>query len=171
MDTVDKAKAAMGGFERFISNLPGIKGYREKEMRRDADKQVRDQLARELTERRAKITALQSELLASGGLLWLDDVERAVGRLQLLIDRIKTAARGYAGFFDLQRVKEAELDRLANFDQALFDDLTRLDEAIATLTTAVGANEGIKEGVKTLADLLAAMNETFGRRIEAIRGA
>ncbi len=171
MDTVDKAKSAMGGLERFVSGLPGIKGYREKEMRRDADKQVRDQLARELTERRAKITALQSELLESGGLLWLDDVERAVGRLQLLIDRIKTAARGYAGFFDLQRVKEAELDRLANFDQALFDDLPKLDEAIATLTTAVGANDGIKEAVKALADLLAGMNETFGRRIEAIQGA
>ncbi len=171
MDTVDKAKAAMGGFERFISNLPGIKGYREKDMRRDADKQVRDQLARELTERRAKITALQSELLASGGLLWLDDVERAVGRLQLLIDRIKTAARGYAGFFDLQRVKEAELDRLANFDQALFDDLPKLDEGIAALAKAVEANEGLKEAIKAVADLLAAMNETFGRRIEAIRGA
>ncbi|MCX6028465.1 MAG: hypothetical protein NT169_04065 [Chloroflexi bacterium] len=137
MDTVTKAKAAMGGLEKAISGLPGIKGYREKEMRRDADKQVRDQLARELAERRAKITALQSELLESGGLLWLDDVERAVGRLQLLIDRIKTAARGYAGFFDLQRVKEAELDRLANFDQALFDDLPKLDEGIAALAQAV----------------------------------
>jgi hypothetical protein len=171
MDTVDKAKAAMGGFERFISSLPGIKGYREKELRRDADKQVRDQLARELEERRGKITALQSELLEAGGLLWLDDVERAVGRLQLLIDRIKTAARGYGGFFDLQRVKEAELERLANFDQALFDDLPRLDEAIAALATAIGANEGIKEAIKALADLLSGMNETFGRRIEAIRGA
>jgi hypothetical protein len=171
MDTVDKAKAAMGGFEKFISGLPGIKGYREKELRRDADKQVRDQLARELTERRARITALQSELLAAGGLLWLDDIERAVGRLQLLIDRIKTAARGYAGFFNLQRVKEAELERLANFDQALFDDLPKLDEALAALTAAVGANEGIQEAIKALADLLAGMNETFGRRIEAIRGA
>jgi hypothetical protein len=161
----------MGGFERFISGLPGIKGYREKELRRDADKQVRDQLARELEERRVKITALQHNLLEAGGLLWLDDVERVVGRLQLLIDRIRTAARGYAGFFDLQRVKEAELDRLAGFDQALFDNLPRLDETIAGLQKAVEANEGLQEAIKTVADLLAAMNETFGRRLEAIRGA
>jgi hypothetical protein len=140
-------------------------------MRRDADKQVRDQLARELEERRAKITAMQHDLLEAGGLLWMDDIERLVGRLQLLIDRIRTAARGYAGFFDLQRVKEAELERLAGFDQALFDDLPKLDEGIAGLQKTIEANEGIKDAVKTLGDLLAAMNETFGRRVEAIREA
>jgi hypothetical protein len=46
MDVVDKAKAAMGGLERVVSGLPGIKGYREKDMRREADKQVRESLAR-----------------------------------------------------------------------------------------------------------------------------
>ena len=171
MDTVDKAKAAMGGFERFISNLPGIKGYREKELRREADKQVRDTLARALEKRRSTITALQGELLSAGGLLWLDDIERVVGRLQLLIDRIKTAAYGYAGFFDAQRIKEAELERLAQFDQALFEELPKLDEAIAGLEKAVQANEGLKEAIKAVGDLLAGLNETFGRRIEILRGA
>lgn len=171
MDTVDKARAAMGGLERFISGLPGIKGYREKELSREADKQVRDSLAHALEERRSKITALQGELLSAGGLLWLDDVERVVGRLQLLIDRIRTAAYGYAGFFDVQRVKEAELDRLAQFDQALFEELPKLDEAIAGLEQAVQANEGLKEAIKAVGDLLAGLNETFGRRVEAMRSA
>jgi hypothetical protein len=161
----------MGGLERFISGLPGIKGYREKELRREADKQVRDSLAHALEERRSKITALQGELLSVGGLLWLDDVERVVGRLQLLIDRIRTAAYGYAGFFDVQRVKEAELDRLAQFDQALFEELPKLDEAIAGLEQAVQANEGLKEAIKAVGDLLAGLNETFGRRVEAMRSA
>jgi hypothetical protein len=161
----------MGGLERFISGLPGIKGYREKELRREADKQVRDSLAHALEERRSKITALQGELLSAGGLLWLDDVERVVGRLQLLIDRIRTAAYGYAGFFDVQRVKEAELDRLAQFDQALFEELPKLDEAIAGLEQAVQANEGLKEAIKAVGDLLAGLNETFGRRVEAMRSA
>ncbi len=170
MDPIGKAKSQMGAIEGLLSKLPGIKGYREKELRRDADKQLRDTLARELAERRTKITALQSDLLAAGGLLWMDDLEKAVGRLQLLIDRIKTAAYGYAGFFDAQRVKENELDKLAQFDQALFEDLPRLDTAIESLGKAVEANEGIKEAATAIGNILARMNETFGKRLDVVRG-
>ncbi|MEJ5199636.1 MAG: hypothetical protein WHX53_11990 [Anaerolineae bacterium] len=170
MDPLGKAKEEMGWLERLFSKLPGIAGYREKEMRRDADKQVRDMLARELSERRTKITAMQNDLLASGGLLWMDDIERVVGRLQLLIDRVRTAAYGYAGFFDLQRVKEDDLDKLAEFDQALFEELPRLDTAIESLAKAIETNEGIKEAVTAVGNILARLNETFSKRVEVVRG-
>ena len=169
MDPIANAKSQMGALEGLLSKLPGIKGYREKELRRDTDKQVRDTLARELAEHRTKITALQADLLTAGGLLWMDDLEKLIARLQLLIDRIKTAAYGYAGFFDLQRVKEAELDKLAQFDQALFEELPRLDTAVESLAKAIEANEGIKEAVTAISNILARLNETFGRRLETIR--
>ena len=37
-------------------------------------------------------------------------------RLQTLIDKVKTAAQGYAGFFDAVKVKEDELDTLYELD-------------------------------------------------------
>jgi hypothetical protein len=171
MDPIEKAKGQMGGVESLISKLPGVKGYREKEMRRDADKQMRDALALQLADRRTKITAMQNDLLAAGGLLWMDDLERLVGRLQLLIDRIKTAAYGYSGFFDIQRVKEDELYELAKFDQALFEDLPRLDTAIDSLGKAIEANDGIKEAATAIGNILARMNESFGHRMDAIKEA
>ncbi len=171
MDPVEKAKAAMGGLEKAVAGLPGIKGYREKELRREADKQLRDSLARRLEIRRRKLTALQGDLLTAGGLLWMDDVERVVGRLQLLIDRIKTASYGYAPLWGLQRVKEADLDRLTQFDQSLFDELGKLDDAVAGLEAAVKANEGIKEALDTVGELLSALNETFRSRAEVVQNA
>lgn len=171
MDPLEKGKSEMGWLERVVSSLPGIRGYRDKEMRRDADKQVREALAAELKLRRNRITGLQQDLLSSGGLLWMDDIERIVGRLQLLIDRVKTASYGYAGLFDLERVKEDDLDRLAEFDQALFADLPRLDQAIDELEKAVQANEGVQPAVKTVADMLAGLNERFAKRAEAMRAA
>lgn len=168
-DSLDRAKDEMGSIERFLSKLPGIKGYREKEMRRDADKQLRDALARRLEARRRKLTGLQSDLLSSGGLLWLDDVERIVGRLQLLIDRIKTAAYGYAPLWALNRVREDDLQRIADFDQALFDEVVRLDEALANLEQAVQANDGIKAALQSLGDLLNGLNDTFSRRADVIQ--
>ncbi|PKO21588.1 MAG: hypothetical protein CVU38_13955 [Chloroflexi bacterium HGW-Chloroflexi-1] len=170
MDTVDTAKDEMGWVERVLSKVPGLKGYKEKELRREADKSVRDSLARRLEARRRKITALQSELLSSGGLLWMDDVEKVVGRLQLLIDRIKTASYGYAPLFDSEKVKEEQLDKLVQFDESLLSEVTRLDEAISTLEQAVAANENVKQAIAGVGDLLSALNETFGRREEAIRG-
>lgn len=171
MDPVQSAKDEMGGLERAIAGLPGIKGYREKELRREADKQVRDNLARHLESRRRKLTALQNDLLGAGGLQWVDDVERVVGRLQLFIDRVKTASYGYAPLFGLNEVNEDELDRLAQFDQDLYNQVGPLDEAIGKLEQAVTANEGIKDALRAVGDLVTGMNETFNRRAEVIQNA
>jgi hypothetical protein len=98
----------------------------------------------------------------------MSTLERGVTKLQLLIDRIKTASYGYAGLFDAIKVDEGALDRLYDFDQAMLEgvdkiaaDLDRLDEAAqaeaATLT----------EAGQLIADL-EALNNTFSRRQDVI---
>ena len=169
IDPLPNAQDERSGLEKFVGKLPGVKGYREKEMRRDADKQVRESLAQRLESRRAKLTALQGELLDAGGLQWMDDVERVVGRLQLFIDRVKTAAYGYAPLWGLNKVDETDLDRLAVFDQDLFEQIPPLDEAIDKLAQAVSGNEGVKEALKAVGDLVSGMNETFNRRSDVIK--
>lgn len=169
VDPLAQAKDEMSGLERALSKLPGIKGYREKELRRDADKQVRENLARRLEMRRQRLTATQRDLLESGGLDWMDDVERVVGRLQLFIDRVHTASYGYAPLWGINRVGEDDLDRLALFDQDLYDLVPPLDEALGALETAAQSNEGVKEALRKVGDLVASMNETFNRRAEVIQ--
>jgi hypothetical protein len=99
----------------------------------------------------------------------MDDMERVVGRLQLLIDRIRTAAYGYAPFFDLERIRQDELDRLIEYDRALFENLPALDQAVADLEKAIRANENIQGSLQGIATLLADLSDKFGRRMEAIR--
>ena len=60
---------------------------------------------------------------------------------------------------------------LAKFDQALFEDLPRLDTAIDSLDRAIEANDGIKEAVTALGNILTRMNETFGHRMDSIKEA
>ena len=67
MDLIEKAKAARGALERTFAGLPGVKGYKEKELRREADKTVRDLLARDLDEQRQRLQGLQVDLLGAGG--------------------------------------------------------------------------------------------------------
>ncbi len=50
---VDKAKSEMGTIERLLKGLPIIRGYVDKELRRDADYRVRQTIANALRGRKA----------------------------------------------------------------------------------------------------------------------
>ena len=168
MDPIEKAKSEMGPLTKKLTGLPGIAAYREKEMRRDSDRLVRDRLVHELETRRTRINGLQQQVLSAGGLLLMDDMEQVTGRLQLLIDRIRTAAYGYAGFFDLQRVLEPQLEALIKYDQALFDTVPALDSSIDELEKAVQANDAIPAALQAVSAVLTDLGDKFGRRMEAI---
>ena len=45
MSHLDKITDEMSGFEKLLAKIPGYKGYKEKELRREADKMLRDHIA------------------------------------------------------------------------------------------------------------------------------
>jgi hypothetical protein len=169
-DLYEQIKDDRGRIESFLGKIPGYKGYKEKEMRREADKMLRDALARRLQEQWRRLPDVQKQLLSSAQIQWLDDIEGATMKLQLFIDRLKTATYGYAGFFDAARVKEEELDQLYNFDMALDENVDEITAAIDTLSSAAMSKEGIGEAIAQLTSAATAANETFGRRQDVITG-
>ncbi len=171
MGLTDKMKSQMNAIERALAGLPGIREYKEKELRREADRQVREALAQLLEEQRSRLTGLQLDLLGSGGLDWMDDVERAIGKLQLLIDRVRSAAYGYAGFFDASKVREAELEALARFDQEMVRRVEELQAKVDAVERAIEDQENIPQAVRDLIQLLSDLNQQWRRRRDAMRDA
>jgi hypothetical protein len=165
---VDAAKERMGTIERLLKGLPGIRGYVDKELRRDADKRLREMIAQELETQKQAILEVQRMLLEGKGLLWLDNVDQAVQKLQILIDRIKTASYGYAGLFDPVRIREEQLDALNRFDQALANRTVDVKMAIMSLSKAVSESGDIAGATRKLTDLLAELNNLYSKRYEAI---
>jgi len=165
---VDFAKSQMGAVERLLKGLPGIGGYIDKELRRDADKQVREGLARTLEQSKAELLEIQNRLLSGGGLLYMDDVDRAIVKLQTLIDRIKTAAYGYAGLFDAVRIKEGALDALNRFDVAMVGEVGQLNEAITALSNAVADNQNVQPVISRVTKVVSDLNLLFDKRKDAI---
>lgn len=165
---VDSAKAQMGAIERLLKGLPGISGYVDKELRRDSDKRVRLAVAQALEQSKQGLLDVQNKLLKGGGLLYMDDVDQAIVRLQTLIDRIKTASYGYAGLFDAQRIKENELDALNRFDVAMAGEVGALDDAIAALATAVSDNGNIAATIDRVTKTVTDMNRLYDKRRDAI---
>ena len=167
-DLLGKISSTRGGLEKLVASIPGYKGYKEKEMRREADRLLRETLARKYEEQWLRLNGVQKRLLASGGIEYLDDLESAATKLRGFIDKLKTAARGYSGFFNAVKVKEDALDKLYEFDNALNDGLLQISGTIDGIETAVGAKQGIPEAISRFDDQCRYLVTTFDQRKEVL---
>jgi hypothetical protein len=165
---VEEAKKNMNVLERLLKGLPGIRGYVDKELRRDADRRLRTMIANQLEEQKKNLLDLQKKLLSGGGLAWLDDLDGAITKLQLLIDRVRTASYGYAGLFDAVRIGDEQLNALHRFDVALAGRVVAVENAVKALATSIGNRENIQTLCSQLTDLVGELNTTFSKRHEAV---
>ncbi len=157
-------------FKRLASYIPGFKGYIERQNRRDADKLVRDTVARRFTELWTRASNLQKDLISSGKIEYVDDMEQAALQLRTFIDKITTAPRGYAGFFDAVKINEKELEQLYNFDLAFFDLGDQVSRALDTVEASLGDEAALPAAIRNLTTLGRQAVETYNRRSEAYTG-
>ncbi len=167
MSITDRVRDARSALERLESAIPGFAGYKEKEMRREADRLLRTHLAGSFQQQRGRLTDLQTRLSDSGQLRVVLALERCMMRLQLLIDRLKTATYGYGGWFDAVKVNNRELDALYSFDDALHAGVEEVGEWVEKL--AVATEEQVLLAVaEDLASALEGLNDAFSMRQDAI---
>ena len=167
-DLRDTVEGALGGLEGLVAKIPGYKGYKDKELRREADKLLRMEVASRFDDQRKRLNELQMQLISQAQIEFVDDLDRAVTKIQLLIDRIKTASYGYAGLFDAVKVKEEQLDALYQFDSQMLDSVGSVAADIDRLTSAIVAGEGIGDAIRALVGTVDEANQAFGHREEAV---
>ena len=150
MSILDKARAGQNFLEQIANAIPGFKGYREKELRRDADRLQREHLAGQLEQCKKTLDQVSRDISRSGSLDAMNDVESARKKLDKAVARIRYADRGYAGFFDAIKVNEDVLDRVYRFDLQL---LGGVDAALLAASSAASGPEGVRAMIEAL-DLL-----------------
>ena len=105
--------------EKLELIIPGFKGYKEKEIRREQDKALRKRLVRSIEGLKYDIVGMEEE--HPDDLKKVKDLEYLMARLQKLEDQIEHADYGYAGFFDLIHIDEDKLDLIYQHDLKMFD--------------------------------------------------
>ena len=140
-DIVEKVKAERGLLEKVVSYIPGYHGYKEKELRRESDRLVRQQAASSLK----KASDSFKRSLASGP--DLTDAKRAIAdkllaRLDLTKERISKAVGGYSGFFDVVKVREDRFDKMIANDFDLINLCYALGDQINKVAKAGSASSG-----------------------------
>jgi hypothetical protein len=166
---LDKARAGQNALERLASAVPGFKGYRERELRRDADRQQREHLADRLEVNKKTLNQIADQATRGGGSLdAINDVETARKRLDRVAARLRYAERGYSGFFDAVKVDEAVLARVYEFDLSLLDGV----EAVRAATEAARAAgpDGVRPALQAVAEAVARLDERLTERDAILRG-
>jgi hypothetical protein len=166
----ERIKSERGRLESFLGKLPGYKGYKEKEMRREADTLLRNALVRDFSEQLNRLTPIQNTLIDNGAIELMEPLGAVKTALQTLIDRIRNAAQGYAGFFDAVRVKEDDLDKLEQFDQQLVGEIAKVSASIDALDAAVQANGEVKPAIATTRTTIQEVVSLFNKRSSVITG-
>jgi ribosomal protein L20 len=169
----EKAKGEMRLSERILSALPGFRGYKEKELRRESDKLIRNHLYRRLTEARKDLKGVFQKLSDKRLHEVLTEMDRFVMRFDKVSEKINHASYGYAGFFNVLKIEEEKLDRMMEFDKELMEDVGKIvEETNAFKKEVMKKNfEKAQDHIQCLSDLVEELDETFDSREEIILGA
>ncbi len=167
-DLTEKAQASTGKLEALIAKIPGVGAYQQKEKRRDADKLLRLHVARLLGEQMDRLSEAEYSLTMQGRLDVTLVLERATTKLQLLIDRLKTASYGYSGFFDAVKVNEEALDKLYRFDEQMLDSVDAVSASLDTLAKALETQDPIMPLANALVRQLESLNAAFSKRQDVL---
>jgi hypothetical protein len=165
-----KVTSQQDPFKKLGSYIPGFKGYIERQNRRDADKLLRDTVARRFDEQWKRASQLQVDMVSQGMIEYVDDMERATLQLRTFIDKISTAPRGYSGLFDAVKINEQELEAIYQYDAAFFDLAEQVGRALDNVEASLGDEAALPAAIRNLTSLARTAVETYNRRSEVVIG-
>lgn len=150
--------------ETWLSKIPGISTYRDRERQRETDKHLREHLASRLQEAREYLKRIALDLSRKGQIDSLDELDWLTSHIQQVADMIRFASYGYSGIFDLNdKIGEEELGQLYYFDLSLMDEIELICSEVEALETQ--AEEKVwKENIQVAQQGLYRLEEKFQKR-------
>ena len=168
-DILDKVVSQQDAFKKLVSKIPGFKGYVERGDRRMADKLLRESVSKAFEAQYQRLSSVERDLISNGELAYVDDVEGAAIKIRQFIDRVRTAAYGYAGIFDAIKINEAELTNVYQYDNYLLSLDESVSHAIDNVEASVGS-DGLPASIKHLTKIAQAALEAFNKRTKIMQG-
>lgn len=171
-DYLGKVKGERSLLEKIMGYIPGYRGYKEKELRRESDRLVRMEVVNRL---KAAKTAFRRTFANPSAVQKLssDDVYRFEAfnaRIDRVTQRIDRAVAGYAGMFDAIKVKENKLDAVIQHDLNLIE---KADSVKADVEKTVSIEPGTEEwrtGMDALVSKIEQLDSLVNERSDLLRG-
>lgn len=168
-DLFDRVTADQDIFKKLFSKIPGFSGYIERQNRRASDKLLRETVATRFEALWQRISSIQRDLINQGEIGSLDEMEAAAIKLRQFIDRVRTAAYGYSGFFDAIKINQEELAQVYQYDLALLTMGDEIEKGIDNVEASIGT-DGLPAAIRHLISLSQQAVDVFNHRREAMMG-
>ena len=171
-DVSSNVQGQMRLSERIAAFIPGFRGYKEKEIRHESDRLIRNHLYLKLSIEKTDLREIEQKLADRRYFDVLTDMDRLLAKMDRVVEKVNHASEGYSGFFDAVKVKEENLDHMIDFDNKLLDAVTSLATEIDDFKAdlASGATTNLKTRVQNVTDKLESLENTFDQRNEVIMG-
>jgi len=163
----DTSSTGRGGVASLLDKIPGYSGYRAKESRRDEDKRLREELARQYDGLAQRLSELGGDLARARRYKEIAEVERLERSLRRFVDRLRVATYGYDGLFSDRSIDERALDQIQAFDRALGDGLDELGTAVGALEGVIGGGD-LAAPLRQVEGQIDALNRRFDLRGQVI---
>jgi len=156
--------------EKIMNTLPGFKGYKANEQRREADKIIRNFLYSKLQEARNELQDIYQGLAESQVPEALHPIDKLTAIFDRVSEKVNHASYGYAGFFDAIKIEEDELDRMIAFDTQLVDAAKGLAQKVQDFKSEVQARkfDNLQTYEDELRKTIDGFEKTFDQRKDAI---
>lgn len=166
MDIQEKAREKMNGFEKILLKIPGFKGYFEREFRRDADRLQREFIVGQLQNAKKNLERVIQAVSRQKSLERLTEYDLLARSLQKTCSEIRYADQGYSGFFDLIKIKEAELDAVYRLDGEMADLACRFCDEFDPARARSLAERSLEAPL----GILAQIDAVFAKRTAMLNG-
>ncbi|MGI5964689.1 MAG: hypothetical protein ACOX8L_02390 [Candidatus Methanomethylophilaceae archaeon] len=165
----DQMKSTTSMIERIGLYIPIYRGYKQKNLRRDEDRAVRQEVARTLEGTKSDLGTVQRAV--TGDLELLRDTERIRAKVDQYYISVKKAAGGYSGLSSSVKILEEELDRLIMWDARLVESAAGLRKESAELVAKIDRGEyAIRGDLRKLETAVDSMIDEYRNRDSVMKG-
>jgi hypothetical protein len=168
-DPIDNARIR-GSIESIARQIPGFRGYLEKEYRRDSDALQREWLSDLLEKCKGNLNQSSRALADAGQIDLLPQFDRLRGQIDKLAARIRGAMRGYSGFFDLVQIDVEVLDNIYDFDSSMVDQIDDFAAEVDKLPAATADQETVSQAISQLLKGISDLEKIWDERDNILKG-
>jgi hypothetical protein len=156
-------------YEKLLMMFPGYRGYKEKELVRETDRIVRDELYRKLKKSVSDLKNFYSTIVSSAGSTPASErVEKLIYRLDSLAEKTRHAPYGYRPLFHAFKVDENVLDRILEHDLNMGVTVEELNKTTSSRPSSILEVEKFLSDVEKLIEKYQSLLEERDRILSGI---
>ena len=162
--TVDRTNEFVDDYQdtsdSMLRRIPGYSGYKDKEMARDSDRALRDDIAQKLDQDATRVEAIQRTAAGDRNVARVNELEPVVQGFRNAANVVRSLSYGYAGLFSDNPIDEVALKQLRIFDEGLLIKVDALTTAVDGLEAGTSGDAGVI--AKEIADFKAGLDVRSG---------